>query len=329
MKKHLIVFALVFLLCGSTPVSACESTHLTIVGDLDSLTPLASLLQIPDMSSNPSFADLEVPAHFSTSFILFDSIGAPHTVTVYFYHVLPRNWNVRHVVDGSEVAGGVPGAPAAIGPDSGLIFTPFGLRQSVGSPDSILLPVWSGGAAAGSIKLIYAMTQNQAASAITQISQNGRAGECVRRNDLDFDGDGIEDNAVWRPQFGMWAVLQSSTNNTGYLWKQWGLPGDYPMAGDYTGDFRADLVVWRPTDGNWFICRSETLFDCSQPIIQQFGLPGDRPIRGDYDGDGFLDFAVWRPNSGKFYFRSSGTGQITERQWGLPDDIPLNTGANR
>ena len=329
MKIFAAIFFVVFNLCAPAPASACETKHLTIVGNLDRSTPLASLIQIPDINTHPTFAALEAPSHYATSFSVFDSLGVSHVVTNYFYQVSPRIWNIFTVVDGSEVVGGTPGTASSIGPDSGLQFDSSGVRLSVGTPDITLVPAWSGGAAVGSIKLIFGMTQLEAVSSIASISQDGRIGDCARRSDLDFDGDGIEDYAIWRPQFGIWAVLKSSTSNTGFIFKQWGLPGDHPMPGDYSGDQRADLVVWRPADGNWYICRSETQFDCAQPIIQQFGLPGDRPIRGDFDGDGVLDFAVWRPTSGTFYYKGSGSGQIIARQWGLPGDIPLNTGENR
>ncbi len=329
MKTLIIAACLGLIVTLTSPAGACETEHLTINGNLNKSTPLASLMQIPDMSTNPTFADLDAPSHYATSFGVFDSLGVSHTVTVYFYQVSPRIWTVRAVVDGTDVTGGAPGLPAAIAPDTGLQFTPFGLRVSIGTPDTTLVPAWSGGAAAGSIKLILALTQHEAASSIASIVQDGRVGECARRTDLDFDGDGVEDYTIWRPHLGMWAVLESSTNGATYIWKQWGLPGDFPMAGDYTGDGRADLVVWRQTDGNWYICRSETMFDCTQPVVQQFGLPRDRPMRGDFDGDGVLDFAVWRPDSGNFYFKGSGTGQIIVRQWGLPGDIPLNTGIER
>jgi len=127
----------------------------------------------------------------------------------------------------------------------------------------------------------------------------------------------------------MWAVLLSSTNYTQYLWKQWGLPGDYPMPGDYTGDGKTDLVVWRPSNGNWYVCSSDTNYDCTQGTVWQFGLPGDRPISGDFDGDGIFDFAIWRPGTGTFFYRSSRSGQVVSRQWGLPGDIPLNAGVNK
>lgn len=146
----------------------------------------------------------------------------------------------------------------------------------------------------------------------------------------DYDGDGWDDIAVWRPSDGFWWILQStrgaSTAPADILYRQWGLPGDHPMPGDYTGDGVADMVIWRPTDGNWFVCTSESGFDCTNFEITQFGLPGDMPIKADFDGDGTLDKAVWRPSSGTWFYLRSSDGVIGATQWGLPGDWPLCTG---
>ena len=166
-------------------------------------------------------------------------------------------------------------------------------------------------------------------SAITSQTQDGTSTACPHYGHIDFDGDGVNDFAIYRRQFGLWAILKSSTNNTELIWKQRGLPGDYPMAGDYTGDGKADLVVWRPTNGNWYICNSASNVDCTQGTVQQFGLAGDRPLRGDYDNDGILDLAVWRPSFGFFIFKGSRSGEVVVRQWGLPGDVPLDTDPNQ
>lgn len=146
----------------------------------------------------------------------------------------------------------------------------------------------------------------------------------------DFDGDSWEDVGIYRPSIGFWAILKSTRGASPKLediiWKQWGLPGDHPMPGDYDGDQIADLVVFRPAWGLWLICSSKSGFDCSQGTAMQFGLPGDYPIKGDFDGDGTLDFAVWRPNTGVWFYRRSSDGQIEMQQFGLPGDWPLCAG---
>ena len=144
----------------------------------------------------------------------------------------------------------------------------------------------------------------------------------------DYDRDGWTDPAVWRPASGFWAVLQSSRGASSALddiiWKQWGLTGDFPMAGDYDGDSRADLTVWRPSNGYWFICPSQWRYDCAgHGVAIQWGLPGDVPVRGDFDGDGRLDPAVWRPTNGTWYIRHSSDNDVEAVQWGLPGDVPL------
>ena len=67
----------------------------------------------------------------------------------------------------------------------------------------------------------------------------------------DFNGDGIDDFAVFRPSTGTWFVNCSSVTNCpgGTLTVPWGAAGDIPVAADYDIDGTTDYGVWRPSNG--------------------------------------------------------------------------------
>ena len=146
----------------------------------------------------------------------------------------------------------------------------------------------------------------------------------------DYDGDNWDDIAIWRPSDGFWWILQSTRGASrapeDVLFRQWGLPGDHPMPGDYDGDGKADLAVWRPSNGFWYICSSRTNFNCDEHSATQFGLPGDTPVKADFDGDGVNDIAVWRRSDGGWYYLRSSDGQFVFQQWGLSSDSPVCKG---
>jgi len=138
----------------------------------------------------------------------------------------------------------------------------------------------------------------------------------------DYDGDGRQDWAVWRPGAAATSgfyVLPSSgrcpTPMSPYgsgCAIQWGLDGDIPVPADYTGDGVADLAVWRPTTGTWYVRHAAGV------LALQHGLPGDIPVPGDYRGAGKAAFAVWRPSNGTWYVDG-----LPPRQWGLKGDTPV------
>jgi outer membrane protein assembly factor BamB len=131
----------------------------------------------------------------------------------------------------------------------------------------------------------------------------------------DYDGDGLTDPAVWRPDtanVGDWFIEYSGGRPT-YPPTQFGTVGDVPVPADYDGDGKADLAVWRPNDpafqfhGMWYIQYSS---GGSSALVQWGeGQFGDVPVPADYDGDGKADIAVWRPGDGNWYIIDSSTGQ--------------------
>ena len=138
-----------------------------------------------------------------------------------------------------------------------------------------------------------------------------------RSNLADFDGDGSNDLALFRPSDGVWY----SQNGAGFTASQFGSAADKVVSADYDGDGRTDTAVFRSVDGLgiWQIKRSSDTGISSE----QFGLSTDTPTRGDFDGDGINDLAVYRASTGVWYIKkSSNTGFIITR-FGLSEDKPI------
>ncbi len=78
--------------------------------------------------------------------------------------------------------------------------------------------------------------------------------------------------------------------------RQFGLDGDIPVAGDWTGSGTVRIGVYR--QGQWFLDLNDNgVWDgtgSGNDGIFSFGLPGDIPVVGDWNGDGRAKFGVFR-----------------------------------
>ncbi len=327
MKKALVNFIFVLLIFGKIDVSTvlgCPTGSITVTGNISKDVPVS----VPGNGS--SFEELASQATASAIITVYDTANIAHSLYFYVYYLGSSQAQLMVFGVDSELSGGAGGQSPQIVAETIILET----AGVIPNTSEEILIFWQ--ALAGERRTVVRLRLNSltfvAGASSFNVSQNGSPNVCPRAARLDFDGDGIDDPTIFRPEFGYWAIRLSSTsgtNGTSILWKQWGLPGDYPMPGDYTGDGLADLVVWRSENGNWYTCESELQFNCTLGSVQQFGLPGDRPIQADYDGDGVLDYIVWRPNTRQFYYKSSKTGVGGVYNWGLPSDIPLQSGNNR
>ena len=130
---------------------------------------------------------------------------------------------------------------------------------------------------------------------------------------FDFDGDRKADISVFRPETGVWWILNSSDGS--YSAVGWGLSNDKIVPADYDGDGRIDRAVYR--DGVWYVLKSAT----GGYSINAFGLPDDKPVPSDFDNDGKADLGVFR--QGIWHLLRSSDGAYRASQFGISNDTPI------
>jgi hypothetical protein len=151
----------------------------------------------------------------------------------------------------------------------------------------------------------------------------------------DFDGDGVDDLAVWTPgppDVANFKILESTTNTVRV--ELFGQELDDPaVVGDYDGDGKADPATFRcpiNVEGQCYFFYRGSLNNPTRGITYQpwgFGVDGDFfPLVGDFDGDRKNDFCLQRsnpssPSNGQFVLLRSSDFLEEYVNWGLSSDF--------
>lgn len=159
----------------------------------------------------------------------------------------------------------------------------------------------------------------------------------------DYDGDGMDDLAVWRgvgtvgPLAGFYYTFTSSNNTVNET--DFGLLGDNPtLSGDYDGDGIDDPAVFRcpsVSPGQCFFYYLGSNNNPSGNITYTpwgFGIVDPvnpenstiRPYPGDFDGDGSNDFCVY--TDGLYTLLRSSDFGVEYIRWGNPNEPVLAPG---
>lgn len=135
------------------------------------------------------------------------------------------------------------------------------------------------------------------------------------RSPLDYDGDGISDQTVYRPSNGFYYQNRSTFGLAAISW----VAGDgyTPVQGDFDGDNRTDIALVFEFFGylGWYITLSST----NTVAAVVWGFPNDEIAVADYNGDGRDQIAVFR-NGTWYILNEDGSGYGVS--WGVPGDMP-------
>ena len=106
---------------------------------------------------------------------------------------------------------------------------------------------------------------------------------------------------VFRPSNGLLYLKNANTSGFADVAINYGLGGDYPVAGDWDGNGTATIGIYR--NGSFYLRNSNTLGFAD--LVFAFGTPGDQPIAGDWNNDGTDTIGVFRTSTGQFLLRNS------------------------
>lgn len=124
--------------------------------------------------------------------------------------------------------------------------------------------------------------------------------------------------AQFDPSSGRWHFRDSHGSVSSFYY---GVPGDYPLMGDWDCDGTDTVGMFRPSNGYAYLRNSNTQGFADVEFF--FGMGGDIPLVGDWDGDGCDTLAVYR--QGRVFISNVLATGVAESDFyfGVPGDIPF------
>ena len=194
--------ALAPLNVNSVSQESVATTAVTITANLDAGGETIDVDDIPTVTapgagtpSTTTYADLNEVSEFSTVVEIFDSLGAAHTVTTFFFHTDSGEYVARAYVNSEDVdtSGSATGIPRLIG-SATLEFGSDGSRTNSPSPGATDITAtipWNNGAdATAEVDFTYdPATSFSAESNVLSISQDGKGIGSVTSISIEENGD--------------------------------------------------------------------------------------------------------------------------------------------
>lgn len=178
--------------------SQVATTETSLAGNVNAsaaIQPVGGLpvVTAPGTAGPATYADLQAVAEFTNTIEVFDSLGAKHQLTFYYFHTDVNEYTVRAYVRSDDVdSGGAlqPGSPREV-LDFTMTFGTDGQRNpAAGDPDATMNIAWNNGSAASSIDISFSpFTQYSSPSNLLGFVQDGQGIGTVGNINIEKNGD--------------------------------------------------------------------------------------------------------------------------------------------
>lgn len=166
---------------NQTEQSSVATANLSIIGNIDAsaaaLPGGAADIPVVNATSTTTYSELANASRYSTVVDVFDSLGAAHTVTYFFFKTGSNTWQARGYVNSEEVGPATPsGLPRQAGGNIDLVFDNNGSITTGSSATGSFTAPWSNGSSpTQAIDYDFSsFTQYSAQSNVLSITQDGK-----------------------------------------------------------------------------------------------------------------------------------------------------------